>query len=127
MSIELLAIPAIAIVAVGLILVAGRAGRAGGGGERLVDAVDAAGVHAGDSSASWRSISEVAVVTRRTVRGQWYGLELQSDDLGSLLVDGDGGLVEPFLAESHRLAGFDHTAAASGLASNRSRAVCYRR
>ena len=131
MSIEVLAIPAVAVVAVVLIVWSGRANRSStgghGGGERRVDSVGGAGVRAGPDLISWSSISEVAVVTRRTLRGNWFGLELQSDDAGWLLVDGSDGLVEPFLAESHRLPGFDHTALASSLASNRSRAVCYRR
>lgn len=129
--IELLAILGIALVAVALMVLAGRATRAeggvAGGSELRIDSVDGSGMRAGDAIATWSSISEVAVVTRRTMGGPWYGLELQSDELGSLLIDGSDGLVEPFLAESYRLAGFDHSTLMSHLASKGTRAVCYRR
>lgn len=95
--------------------------------ERRADMIDGIGVHSGDAVATWSSISEVAVVTRRSLRGGWFGLEVLSDDVGLVLVDGSDALVEPFLAESYRLAGFDHSTLANALAETRPRAVCYRR
>ena len=125
--------PAIAVVAVILMVWAGRAsseqsgpGR-GGGSEAKVDAVDAAGLHVGDTVVGWPDVAEVSVVTRRTIRGVWFGLEISAHGTGPLLVDGADGLVEPFLAESHRLAGFDHDAAQVTLAASGARAVCFRR
>ncbi|MGI9613624.1 MAG: hypothetical protein ACR2QO_11975 [Acidimicrobiales bacterium] len=129
MSIELLAIPAIALIAIILMLLSRRASAGGARKtqERRAEWIDAGGIRVGDSLATWSSIFEVAVITRRSFRGTWFGLEIMSDDVGPILVDGSDGLVEPFLAESYRLPGFDHDNLAANLAANRSRSVCYRR
>jgi len=127
-SIELLAIPAIAVVAIALIVVAGRSSDGGGrGGAGRVDAVDDVGLHVGDTVADWASIFEVAVVTRRELGGSWFGFEVRSETAGELVVDGADGLVEPLLAETHRLPGFNHAAVGDVLGRRRGREVCYRR
>jgi hypothetical protein len=132
-SVELLAVPAIALIAIVLMVLSGRAradrpdDRLGGRAAARVVAIDDDGLRLDDSVVSWSSIYEVVVVTRRTIRGVWFGLEVGTDDDGIVLVDGADGLVEAFLGESHRLDGFDHATTTAALGSMSGRAVCFRR
>jgi hypothetical protein len=132
-TVELLAIPAIALVAVVLMILSGRnrddqvEGSFGADVENRADAVDGDGIHLDGRITPWPSIYEVVVVTRPSMRGTWFGLEVRADNGPPVLIDGTDGLVEPFLAESYLLPGFDHAAVADALASKRGRRVCFRR
>lgn len=81
----------------------------------------------GDRLVAWSSIFEVAVLTRRELGRTWFGFELLTETHGSLRIDGSSGPGEAFLAEAHRLPGFDHDALMEALTTRQSRIVCFSR
>ena len=117
----------IIVVAVVLILVLG-----GDESPTTVAADDVGddGLLVGDTTIVWSSIFEIVVVTRRRLRGTWFGFEVRSDTAGPaggvVLVGREDGLAERFLANSHRFPGFDHDAVAAALVRKGARSVCYR-
>ena len=115
----------IVVIAVLLLIIAGR--RAQPGAAQRVDRVEPEGLYAGDSVASWESVFEIAVVTRRALRGVWFGFEIVSETDGALLIDGATDLGQQFLAETYRFSGFDHGALRDILEQPSGRAVCYKR
>lgn len=115
----------IVVVAVLLLIVAGR--RSQPGAPKPVDAIGPEGLSVSDSVSSWESVFEVVVITRRAVRGNWFGFEILSETGGALVVDGKTDLGRQFLAETYRFHGFDHHALKATLESSNGRAVCYKR
>lgn len=121
---------AVVVVAVVLVMVAGRRTTSGTEPTVTVIGIDADGlVLAGDPTfvIPWDDVWEIAVITRRAVRGTWFGFELRADGHGLLSIDGGNGLGQRFLTETHRYAGFDHTGVSDALANRRPRLVCFTR
>ncbi len=101
-------------------------GRTPDGARRVVDC-DAAGLHLDDTVVPWSSVFDVRVSTRRGLGSTWFGFDVLSEEAGALAVDGGSGRGERFLAETHRLPGFDHRALEAALRQHRSGVVCYQR
>lgn len=121
---------AVVVVAVVVIVVLGRNGDPGGEPAVAVVDVDGDGLRLSGEAAPlvrWDEVWEVVVVTRREVRGTWFGFEVRVEGHGLVTVAGPGGLGERFLAECHRFPGFDHHGLGDALASRRPRLVCFSR
>ncbi len=125
MPFGVLAIVAIVVVAVLLMNLARR--EQGSDTGLTVDGVSPAGLIIGDGLATWESIFEITIVTRRQMGRTWFGFEARSETHGMLLIDGSTGPGEPFLAESHRFPGFDHNGLGEALTTRNARVVCYSR
>ena len=122
-----LIVAAIVVVAVVLIVIVGRDARPGAA--TAVTAVSAEGLRiepGGEPQVvPWSSIFEITVVTRWELRRTWFGFEILTEGNGLLLLDGSRGPGVEFLAESHRLQGFDHRRLGRALTRRGSRVVCY--
>ena len=114
----------IAVVAVLLIVIAGRSAEGADG--VMADRLDDAGLWIGETLIEWGSIFEIVVVTRKELGGTWFGFEIRTESAGTVIVGREGGLGEQFLSNSHRFPGFDHASLAAGLRRRRGRSVCYR-
>jgi hypothetical protein len=120
----------VVVVAIVLVMVAGRRNTTGVEPTTAVIGIDDDGLLVtGDPTflVPWDDVWEIAVMTRREVRGTWFGFELRVDGYGLLSIDGGNGLGQRFLAETHRFAGFDHTGVGDALTNRRPRFVCFTR
>ncbi len=122
-------IAAIVVIAVVLIMVAGR--KETSVSAPAVAAISADGLllecGAEPQLVPWSSIFEITVTTRRELRRTWFGFEILAEGHGLLLLDGSEGPGVDFLAESYRFQGFDHRRLGRALARRGSRVVCYSR
>ncbi len=121
---------AVVVVAVVVVMVAGRRNTTSTEPTVTVIDIDADGLLIpGDPTflVPWDDVWEIAVMTRRAIRGTWFGFELRADGHGLLSIDGGNGLGQRFLAEAHRFAGFDHIGVGEALTNRRPRFVCFTR
>lgn len=121
---------AVVVVAVVLIMIVGRNNTSGAEPTLSVVGIDADGLHLpGDPTfvVPWDDVWEITVMTRRAVRGTWFGFEVRADGHGLLSIDGQGGLGERFLAEVYRFPGFDHRGLGEALGTRQPRLVCFTR
>ncbi len=130
---QVLIVAGIVVVAVVLIVLAGRSSEANSG--RDVRAVTATGLELApeqesetdDDVVPWSSIFEITVLTRRELRATWFGFEIRTESHGMVLLDGSRGPGQQFLAESYRFAGFKHGELGEALEQRGARVVCYSR
>lgn len=75
----------------------------------------------------WDDVWEITAMTRRAVRGTWFGFQVRADGHGLLSIDGSDGLGQRFLAEVYRFPGFDHDGLGEALSTRQPRFVCFTR
>ncbi|MEL7155963.1 MAG: hypothetical protein AAFN30_05115, partial [Actinomycetota bacterium] len=88
---------ALVVAAVAVIVVVGRRNPSGTEPAKVVVDVEGDGLRLIDDDVPvvpWSDVWEVAVVTRREVRGTWFGFEIRVEGHGLLTLAGPGGLGE---------------------------------